>query len=71
MVDYNYVRYDTSMYKTKSVTRYAIRNKETKERVSYRFANYRDALDKLKRLWYHDTNEYEIYRTSQRLVTMR
>lgn len=56
-------------YRDRRVTRYAVRDAETGQRLSRFYGNRRDARDAI-RDWEHTGRVLEVYRTSQRLVTM-
>ena len=57
-------------YRIKQQRRFAVRDAETKERLSYRYPTYAEARDAL-RGFEHTGRVLEVYRTSQSLVTMR
>ena len=50
-------------------TRWAVRDAETRECLSYRYPTWREARDVLRR-FEHTGRVLEVYRTSQSLVTM-
>ena len=58
-------------YKVKKITVYAIRDSETKERLSYRHRDRHKAANLLSIIGHNTGRPVEIYRTSQDLVTMR
>ena len=57
-------------YRIKQCSRWAVRDAETKERLSYRYADREEARAALRN-FEHTGRVLEVYRTSQSLVTMR
>ena len=55
---------------TRRGSRWAVRDAETKERLSYRYADREEARAALRN-FEHTGRVLEVYRTSQSLVTMR
>lgn len=64
------MRIDETPYHQVRKTRWAVRDAETRERLSYRYPTWQEARDVLRR-FEHTGRVLEVYRTSQSLVTMR
>lgn len=51
-------------------TVYAVRDSETKERLSYRYRRYKNALERMRELNFNG-RPMEVYRTTQDLPKLR